>query len=550
MRSARIARATSISVLVLYLLYYSASGWARVPITIDRFTYLVVPGDPLLGSYVYDYVALIIATLVYASTTSVRALIAIPILPLSLYILSESGDPVYLLMIPLQAGAAIALSRPRPQWVLEGFLGASTALSIASLASIYHFATGAGLGPVRGFVLPLRIFWGSIGALSVILLIFAGLVSPFRKAEGEPRCGGYSAGKALLPIALIIPPLEVIATHLPTVDPDLAPVSVDTYFYVYFIQLVASKGLWEALGEFSLARPVYLVAIYYLHRVVGDPVVLMDIAHPILALELLVLATYYTASKLYGKGWAGWIALLASAGHSSLGFIAGGYQANSIALPLATLLLVMRPGVISYLLLQATVLIHPWTFAMYSTVWIAASLASKRLRETSYKALEALASLAFGEMINRALTGSGAAEPIAGVASEVLWNIKPLWNLDGIANIYYGYTLYAWGSIYTAPIIALTLYSMLRGLPREVSAALLVSSIGALISTGSQDLIHRIYLNTPLELASQPALGAITRANKHAPTIIALTAISWSMVTLAGLTPLRGMPWEAIAKIR
>ncbi|MEM4970825.1 MAG: hypothetical protein QXE01_06195 [Sulfolobales archaeon] len=70
----------------------------------------------------------------------------------------------------------------------------------------------------------------------------------------------------------------------------------------------------------------------------------MDIIHPIASIEMLVLATYYTASKLYGRGWAGWIALLTSAGHSSLGFIAGGYQTNSIALSLGILLLSLSRG--------------------------------------------------------------------------------------------------------------------------------------------------------------------------------------------------------------
>ncbi|MEM4970823.1 MAG: hypothetical protein QXE01_06185 [Sulfolobales archaeon] len=40
------------------------------------------------------------------------------------------------------------------------------------------------------------------------------------------------------------------------------------------------------------------------------------------------------------------------------------------------------------------------------------------------------------------------------------------------------------------------------------------------------------------------------RLNKWAPIAITLTTISWSLTTLAGLTPLTGMPWEAIIKIR
>jgi len=98
--------------------------------------------------------------------------------------------------------------------------------------------------------------------------------------------------------------------------------------------------------------------------------------------------------------------------------------------------------------------------------------------------------------------------------------------------------------------VAMALYSAVRGLPREVSSVLFISSIGSIISIGSITLVHRLYLNTPLELASQPALRDMARIDKRAPAVIALATICWSLTTLAGLTPLEGKPWESIIRIR
>jgi len=224
------------------------------------------------------------------------------------------------------------------------------------------------------------------------------------------------------------------------------------YFRVSQSTVLPWSGLALGLGSPAIPQASWGPAEpNYLHRMVGDPVVLMDIAHPIIALELLVLATYHTASKLYGKGWAGWIALLASAGHSSLGFIAGGYQANSLALPLGVLLLSMRPGLASFTALQAMALIHPWTFAMYSVAWAMSSLSRAGVRELLAKVLAISASIAIpvalGEAVNRSLSGGGVVDP---VYITLMWGLGSLyssWSIQNIPasvmNIYYGYTLYA-----------------------------------------------------------------------------------------------------------
>jgi hypothetical protein len=326
-------------------------------------------------------------------------------------------------------------------------------------------------------------------------------------------------------------------------------VSVDTYYYALFLQRADSLGLWEALRVHNPDRPVYLILIYLLHRVFPDPVVLMDIIHPIAAIELLVIASHYASKKLYGSSSISclWIPLMVASGHSAYGFIAGGYQANSLALPLAIMLLARGADIYSYLLLQSIALIHPWTFAMYSGSWILPSIASRRLCETAKRFLVVLLSLVVGEAVNRSLFGGGVFSSVVTVAYQAIGHI---YSGNPIVNIYYGYALYAWGSIYLPPIASLTLYSILRGLPTSLYSILFVASLGSTVSLGDPGLIHRIYLNIPLEIMAYPALRELGFISKYSRPLICLAIVGYGLTNLAGLTPLKGIPWETIARIR
>jgi len=544
----RIASLASLATLVLYLLYYIPSSWLQTPYTIDRVTRFAIPGYPLAGSYLADYVVVIISTAVYSVLSSPRALASIPMLPISLFLLQLTGDSAYLLFIPIQIAIVIALSRPslRPL-VLAGLIASIPLSAISLAASIYYFAGGRDLYVLRGLIIPERIFWSFVGASSIIAIYFSGFIAPLKKVGAYEGSDGCCSKLLLTPLS--IPPAVIALAHLPTVNPGLYPVSVDTYYYALFLQRADSLGLWEALRVHNPDRPAYLILIYLLHRVFPDPVVLMDIIHPIAAIELLVIASHYASKKLYGSSSISclWIPLMVASGHSAYGFIAGGYQANSLALPLAIMLLARGADIYSYLLFQSIALIHPWTFAMYSASWILAPIASRRLREAGKRSLVALLSLAVGEAVNRSLSGGGVFSPVASIAYQAIGNI---YSGNPIVNIYYGYALYAWSSIYLPPITALALYSTLRGLPASLSSTLLVASLGSTASLWDPGLIHRIYLNTPLEIMIQPGLRDVEKISRRSIAIIYIATIAYGLTNIAGLTPLKGAPWESIIKIR
>jgi hypothetical protein len=83
-----------------------------------------MPGYPLAGSYLADYVVVIISTAVYSVLSSPRTLASIPMVPISLFLLQLTGDPAYLLFIPAQIAIVIALSRPSLRLLaLAGLIG-------------------------------------------------------------------------------------------------------------------------------------------------------------------------------------------------------------------------------------------------------------------------------------------------------------------------------------------------------------------------------------------------------------------------------------------
>ncbi|MEM4970824.1 MAG: hypothetical protein QXE01_06190 [Sulfolobales archaeon] len=116
-------------------------------------------------------------------------------------------------------------------------------------------------------------------------------------------------------------------------------------------------------------------------------------------------------------------------------------------------------------------MIHPWTYALYAAFWVIGSIFRGRAREIFLKILLSLSSatipLAIGEIVDRSLSGGSVLNPVLQTLNIALKGLPGKWSIENIPSsimsIYYGYTLYAWSSIYIAPIIAMTLYSALKG---------------------------------------------------------------------------------------
>ena len=552
----RFARVVFLGVLMIYLFYYLPSSWLYTPVTVERVTRFLIPGSPLLGSYLVDYLVLIIFNVLFAiSSRSMKALSTTMVLPVSYALLKIFGDSRYLLLIPLQIICSAALSRVRLRDALIAIIMGLLSLSLVSIASsMYYFIYKSDLSYLRQYIEPLRITWSFPGAVAIITLIPMGILSLFTRYINIARNMEDISDRGapiLLIASLMIPPIFIVLTHLPSVNPGLYPVSVDTYFYTKFLQEAGSHGLHNALEKNYPERPLYLLMIYYLNMAIREPVILLDIVHPIIAIDLLVITSYIVSKKLYGPKYSGWIALFTASGHATYGFIAGGFQANSLALPFALLLMISRPGIYSLILLILIAMIHPWTFAMYACSWILFHIIARNWKGAIMGLIMVITIVGVGEALTRNLSGGSIASPII---NTIMYGINKLINIvrigNPLENIYLGYTLYAWSSIYVPPIALMTIYSIYRGLPRELASIALVSSVAAIATQSDLSLIYRVYLNTPLEIMIKPALEDSEKISRYARLAIFIITIAYGLTILIGLTPLKGDPWERITRIR
>jgi len=387
-----------------------------------------------------------------------------------------------------------------------------------------------------------RSFWRVLEYSTPLMLIFAGLYNLYqllRKGvkDVQELCRTPSTKPVLrivLTIALLTPTLVVLALHSPVMNPGMKPVSVDTYYYWRFFLAADRFGLSEALAMTrAMARPLYLIALYSAYKAVQDPVLLLDILHPIAALTMLVASSYIAAKRFCPKA-ALLAALLTALGPNVVTFIAGGFQANSIALPLAILALSidaqdLRGVSTKALLYLAVALIHPWTYVMYAAAEALLWLAKRDLhRFLLFTSLLLLIHIVSEAVANTLVAG---ASPTVAVTKTLSHGLS----LGGLRGVVEGMELWTWGSMENPFIGVAAALATSYTLP--VAAPLAVSAPIALVA--KPGIVLRILLNIPLGL-----LAAIGLAQRSREVVLAVTiaAIAQTLSLLCGLTPLEVHP--------
>jgi len=341
-----------------------------------------------------------------------------------------------------------------------------------------------------------------------------------------------------LVISICIVIFILIYLHSSLHNPNFNPISVDTYFYWKFILLVKNKGLFNALCTYNLARPLYLVFIYYLYLLlpIKDPVFLLDLFLPAIYLSLLIIAVYLVTSMYFDKNMAGLTSFLTAIGHSTITFIAGGFQANSLALGLAILWFYVYPRkpILLLPLSIITVLIHPWTFFMYSaTIIVYYTFIRKQGKKKLFQLYTILAaSLLIGEITNWFLRSMS--PTIAGTETIS----KGIYHVNSPLNWIRVFELWTWGSHANYPIIALTIIN-----PYYTFISTMLSIIAPFTIIGNEVLLHRLLLNTPIEILAAKVLSKI---NKQITIILILLTLIKTLYILTALTPLNQEPWTNI----
>ncbi|MET1102375.1 MAG: hypothetical protein ABWW69_07885 [Pyrodictiaceae archaeon] len=529
-------------VILVYALYYAGYGWLPASIVRDRVLKYIVNYYPFLGSPGIDLLVLVASLSILMATAVEKRMYYIG--SAAIAIAGYLAHGVWQQSLTLYSAAALLALYPA--YKSRGLLGLvrqavpflvlTEATAIAAACS--YFATGSWSEASWAIIARERMLWAPLEWASIPLLASMGLLWLARLLRGSrqsSRRGGSRGcrGSYCLALAMTLSAMVVVVPHLPTVDPGLQPISVDTYYYLRFIRDAEEHGLtWALKAARGFARPVYLLLIYALSRLV-DPIVLMDVVHPAASIMLLSLSSYILARRIYGCRAACIATILAPLGHSAVTFIAGGFQANSLAMPIAMLMLAINPSRPSILLLTglAVALIHPWTMIMYSAGYILYyAKAGSGLKQALRALVVLLTALALSEAIDRLLASS----PLEATTRT----LQAAPGLYFPVSLFRGVEYWTWGS--QANALVYTMASL--GPATSIVAALVAVSTPLLLASSSM-IVHRLILNMPLEVQ---AAGVAAEIDKQLTVLLFLASLARSLEVLSGMTPLTGELWRAI----
>ena len=574
-----IPRNIDTGLLAFLAIYNLPSGWAPYSIVVDRVLYFSISLNPLTGLYIADYLlasALMIA-IAKRHRTPLPAVLAST--PVFIYLTAELTDSIALL--PLASVPMILSLYPVARRI--GAIAILRALAavilifeaIAIASALTYFATGARSPPIEYIAARERQLWALAEWMGIGLVIAASIMWLILKAigrshpletENNNRSNEKIAGertpsilenpKIIIPASIALVAILVILPHLPTVNPEGKPVSVDTYFYTGAMLRADKYGLEKALKAYYPERPLHILAIYQLYRLVGDPILLMDIIHPIASLSLLTISSYIVALRKHGPRAAGLTAILTASGHWTLAFISGGFQSNSLALGVLLLLFALRGREIlaAPAIMVLGGLIHPWTLAVVVPAYILYLARVERAgwRPILYVALSIVLILYIADQVSTSITGVSALERLNRVArvETIPQAIAGLPSIDAgdllvyTVNIFRGFQVYTWGALTVAPILILASLSTRRS---AATAFMAIAPIAMIPTIHAPGLVFRIYLDIPLEIAAALALARVRDRLLTAAAVIAILARA--LIFLIGHTPLEGELWERHIRI-
>jgi len=541
-----------VGLLTIFAMYYAGFGWLPASFTEARILKFIVNGYPLLGYLPLDLLAIVflLSATPYILKCSIKEVAVQLVLALVSYL-------AYIVLGYVQILSLLSISTATTVYVYVKRLGLKKLLIstsyvviflevLAIFSSLTYFATGSWNPIAKSIVLRERFVWSFLEWFSIATLtassimwlysFLSGRSYPLKlqlnKVLGNSELG--FVGVKALSASLLLCLLVVILPHIPTVNPTLAPVSTDTFLYVEFIREANSNGLLYALAKYrSFARPLYLAVLFTASKIV-DPLILVDIIHPLLAISFLTVATYFFTKKFVGLKAASIAALLTPLGHTAVTFIAGGFQANTLALPLALIMFTIEPSrkLKLFTLAVLIALIHPWTYIMFSTAYIVYTIGVKRSKlgiKNAFSAAIVFASaMILSEAVDLAVANiSPSAAALTTVANSIGFYVP--------ISLFRGVEFLTWGSQANALVF---LASSLPAVFQPTSAIL--CSIASLLLISSQTIVHRLILNTPLEAHSSIILEKLD--GKIVLAVI-LATIAKGLIMLTGLTPFTTNIW-------
>ena len=556
----RIVVVLSSGLLTPLTLYYLGIPFPII-VSWHRASFTVFSVMPLLGNTLIDTLILILSSITLI-VYSVRDLLGKTIFSLSIIMLALTGfllytltsKPIYLLLLGLAGliGLGFSLYFGRRQIILKGIAYSVITIScIVSLLMLMFFLGILNENIAYGVVLYWRSIWRIIEWFSIYLMIIIGLYwlimlllrrsghLNYLNIEFEANMVGRSSyrfiNNLILFISILLPGLFVLLLHLPSFNPSFAPISVDTFFYAR--ALTKSHSLNEAITQFSGTRPLYMVIIYIAYRVVKDPIILMDILHPAIVLGLLVYASYRLVKRYHGENLAILAAILTALGPNTLTFIAGGFQANSLALALILLAWSLdKQMLMRFILYLLVAFIHPWTFTMYM---VAEFLYRWWKKESMTSTLAPIMLLAFLSVILSSIEPSilGSSRMSEYVYALVLRNIKIMFPIG--TSISQAIEIMTWGSLLNPFIYSLIIASY----PVLTIAHTVIAISAPATFIVTKTIAHRLLLNVPFGVLA--AYGLVGKS-RYVKTMIVMACLAQALTIMPAFTPLTSPPWTNI----
>lgn len=324
-------------------------------------------------------------------------------------------------------------------------------------------------------------------------------------------------------LALGVIVLFAVLPHLPTVNPEFDPVGVDAKAYIDYLRKIEDEG-FERLASSNPGKPLYHFLIYSVWLATGrNTVLLMDLVHPIISMGLLSLASYYVMQR---KRKTGLYAMLVPLGFALPAFLAGGFQANSLALTPALLALYIDPvdlktSIKLFLLITLVGLTHSWTYLMYlAAIGLKYLRKRKRLVNCGFSLL---ASYLVVNIVDYLLDSTFSLSSVT--MKPVVANLG-IYVFEGWLM---GIRFWGWNTLNNPLYISSALFSF-NGFATAVMAA-----AAPLTLILPPDMIYRVILNLPIHLQSAESIDRLPYKYKNIVLVILFVRV---MENLTGLTPL------------
>ena len=323
-----------------------------------------------------------------------------------------------------------------------------------------------------------------------------------------------------------------ILLYTKPLNPFSKPINVDWVYYYNWLRSMVEGDMSTPLKVSD--RPLYIAILYLVWLATRIDPKTIAIYHNIALLALYTASMYIFAKRFFGEGVAHVTAFIAPLSPQTISFVYGGFQANLLALSLTLAALAMVfsrsrwARVAGYTLLATTMLVHEWTWAMYTSILLAYAVISlvKRERVSEARNIVIYTAITLAIDLAKHFLGLFSALNIASNPSLYSYEKSYAESLRFYINIFTG------GSL-NNPAIYLFAAASALCTQNQLLAAVYAPPL-AMFTVLPNGFSYRALVNTPL---APLAAYTITKLSKEKKVLAILTVAGIGMLKLYSIVP-------------